>query len=41
MTIVTFDCPADLIEKLDNYARKQNRKRSDVIRLILKEKLLS
>lgn len=39
MTIITFDCPDDLIQKLDDYAEEQDRKRSDVIRIILKEKL--
>jgi len=39
MTIVTFDCPDELIKKLDDYAEEQDRKRSDVLRQILKEKL--
>ena len=39
MPIVTFDCPEELLEKLDDHAEKEDRKRSDVLRQILKEKL--
>ena len=39
MTIISFDCPDDLIKKLDDYAEQEDRKRSDVLRQILKEKL--
>ena len=38
--IVTFDCPDKLLKRLDQYAEKVDRKRSDVIRQILKEKLV-
>ena len=39
MTIITFDCPEDLIKKLDSYAEELDRTRSDTVRQILKEKL--
>ena len=39
MPIISFDIPDELLEKLDDYAEQEDRKRSDVIRKILKEKL--
>ena len=39
MTIITFDCPDDLVKKLDDYAEEIDRSRSDTVRQILKEKL--
>ncbi len=37
--MISFECPDDLLELLDDYAEQEDRKRSDVIRKILKEKL--
>ena len=39
MPIISFELSDKLLEKLDDYAEKQDRKRSDVLRQILKEKL--
>lgn len=39
MPIISFNIPDDLLELLDNYAKQEDRKRSDIIRKILKEKL--
>ena len=39
MPVISFDCPDELVVKLDSYAEKKDRKRSDIIRLILREKL--
>ena len=39
MPIISFELTDELLEKLDEYAEKEDRKRSDVLRQILKEKL--
>ena len=39
MPIISFELTDELLEKLDDYAEKEDRKRSDVLRQILKEKL--
>ncbi len=39
MPIISFELSDELLEKLDSYAEEEDRKRSDVIRRILQEKL--
>ena len=39
MPIISFDIPDKLLKKLDDFAEQEDRKRSDVIRKIIKEKL--
>ena len=39
MPIISFELSDELLQKLDYYAEKEDRKRSDVLRQILKEKL--
>jgi predicted transcriptional regulator len=39
MPIISFELSDELLERLDDYAEKEDRKRSDVLRQILKEKL--
>jgi len=37
--IISFECPNKLLKLLDDYAKVEERKRSDIIRKILKDKL--
>jgi len=39
MPIISFELSDELLEKLDDHAEAEKRKRSDVLRLILEEKL--
>jgi metal-responsive CopG/Arc/MetJ family transcriptional regulator len=39
MPIISIELSDELLERLDDYAEKEDRKRSDVLRQILKEKL--